>query len=122
VKGAEGTTGHYVNEHGIVHQTVTLREVDPKVSVVCVGRQETKDSWFPGFSWQIAYCYVCSSHLGWRFRKVGRSDGEEDPDRPAKFWGFSCSSITTESAVAPRRVVFNRDSLARQAFAVFGPV
>ncbi len=32
------------------------------------------------------------------------------------------SSITTESAVAPRRVVFNRDSLARQAFAVFGPV
>jgi len=121
VKGAEGTTGHYVNEHGIVHQTVTLREVDPKVSVVCVGRQETKDSWFPGYSWQIAYCYVCSSHLGWRFRKVCKTDGDEDPDRPAKFWGFSYSSITTESAVAPRRVVFNRHSLAMRALAAFGP-
>ena len=121
VSGAEGTTGHYVNEHGIVHQTVTLREVDPKVSVVCVGRPETKDSWFPGYSWQIAYCYVCSSHLGWRFRQVSKSDDGEDPERPAKFWGFSCSSITTESAVAPRRVVFNRDSMAgMRAFAALG--
>lgn len=121
VKGAEGTTGNYINEHGIVHQTVTLREVDPKVSVVCVGRPETKDSWFPGYSWQIAYCYVCSSHLGWRFRRVNKSDDTEDPERPAKFWGFSYSSITTESAVAPRRVVFNRDSTARRrAFVLLG--
>ncbi|KAL7499985.1 hypothetical protein ACHAWT_010926 [Skeletonema menzelii] len=121
VKGAEGTTGHYVNEHGVVHQTVTLREVDPKVSVVCVGRPETKDSWFPGYSWQIAYCYVCSSHLGWRFRQVSKSDEEEDPEQPAKFWGFSCSSITTENAVAPRRVVFNGESIAgMQAFAALG--
>ena len=110
VKGAEGTTGQYVNEHGIVHQTVTLREVN-HAAVVCVGRPETKDSWFPGYSWQIAYCYVCSSHLGWRFRQVGKSD-DEDPERPSKFWGFSCSSITTENAVAPRRVVFNRHSIA----------
>ena len=109
VKGAEGTTGQYVNEHGIVHQTLTLRDVDPKVSVVCVGRPETKDSWFPGYSWQIAYCYVCSSHLGWKFRQVSKQDGNDDPDRPPKFWGFSCSSITTESFVAPRRVVFSRD-------------
>ncbi len=121
VKGAEGTTGNYINEHGIVHQTVTLREVDPKVSVVCVGRPETKDSWFPGYSWQIAYCYVCSSHLGWKFRRVNKSDDIEDPERPAKFWGFSYSSITTESAVAPRRVVFNRGSTAGvQAFAALG--
>ncbi len=121
VKGAEGTTGNYINEHGIVHQTVTLREVDPKVSVVCVGRPETKDSWFPSYSWQIAYCYVCSSHLGWKFRRVDKSDDKEDPERPAKFWGFSYSSITTESAVAPRRVVFNRDSTAGvRAFAALG--
>jgi len=121
VKGAEGTTGNYINEHGIVHQTVTLREVDPKVSVVCIGRPETKDSWFPGYSWQIAYCYVCSSHLGWKFRRFDKSDDKEDPERPAKFWGFSYSSITTESAVAPRRVVFNRDSTAGvRAFAALG--
>lgn len=121
VKGAEGTTGNYINEHGIVHQTVTLREVDPKVSVVCVGRPETRDSWFPGYSWQIAYCYVCSSHLGWRFRRVNKSDDKEDPERPAKFWGFSYSSITTESAVAPRRVVFNRGSSAgMRTFAALG--
>ena len=53
LSGSEGTSGTYVNEHGVVHHTVTLREVD-RHSVVCIGPPETKDSWFPGYSWQIA--------------------------------------------------------------------
>jgi hypothetical protein len=44
VGGAEGTTGAYVNEFGVVHQTVTVREVDER-GVVAVGFPETKDSW-----------------------------------------------------------------------------
>lgn len=103
VGGSEGTTGAYVNEHGVVHQTVTLRKVDSH-SAVCIGRPETRDSWFPGYSWTIAYCSICSDHLGWKFRRVGRSD-EEDPDRPRTFWGFS--SITTDEHVRPRRVSFH---------------
>lgn len=108
-------------QHGIVHQTITLREVDPTESVVCVGQSQTKDCWFPGYAWQIAYCNLCSSHLGWRFRKVRKTERDEDGDRPVDFWGFSCSSITTESVVAPRRVVFNRNSLSAQALAALGP-
>lgn len=103
VGGSEGITGAYVNEHGVVHQTMTIRKVDSH-SVVCIGRPERKDSWFPGYSWTIAYCSVCSDHLGWKFRRVGKSD-EDDPDRPRAFWGFS--SITTDDHVTPRRVAFH---------------
>jgi len=103
VGGSEGTTGAYVNEHGIVHQTVTLRKVDNH-SVVCIGRPETKDSWFPGYSWTIAYCSICSDHLGWKFRSVNGNDGS-DPDCPRAFFGFS--SITTDNHVTPRRVPFH---------------
>ena len=28
---------------------------------------QVEDSWFPGYSWTIAYCASCYSHLGWRF-------------------------------------------------------
>jgi hypothetical protein len=44
VGGAEGTTGAYVNEFGVVHQTVTVRKVDSR-GVISVGVAETKDSW-----------------------------------------------------------------------------
>ncbi|KAL7515122.1 hypothetical protein ACHAXN_012405 [Cyclotella atomus] len=44
VGGAEGTTGHYVNEYGIVHQTLTVRHVDPQ-GIIALGYPETKDSW-----------------------------------------------------------------------------
>ncbi|KAL9190705.1 hypothetical protein ACHAXT_000411 [Thalassiosira profunda] len=108
VGGSEGTTGAYVNEHGIVHQTVTLRSVD-RHTVVCVGLPETRDSWFPGYSWTIAHCAVCSDHLGWKFRRVAK--GDNDPDRPKSFWGFS--SIT-DNHVTPRRVSF-RTRRARTA-------
>jgi hypothetical protein len=44
VGGAEGTTGAYVNEFGVVHQTVTVRAADPE-GIVAMGYPETKDSW-----------------------------------------------------------------------------
>ncbi len=102
VGGSDGTTGAYVNEYGVVHQTMTLRQVDGNVA--CAGRPETRDSWFPGYCWQIANCSVCSAHLGWKFRKVSKGD-DFDPDRPETFWGLS--SLTTEKHVKPRRVIFS---------------
>lgn len=102
VGGSDGTTGAYVNEYGVVHQTMTLRKVDG--NVVCTGRPETRDTWFPGYSWQIAHCSICSAHLGWKFRMVSIGD-DNDPDRPRTFWGFS--SLTTDEHVKPRRVVFS---------------
>mmetsp|Transcript_19093 Transcript_19093/g.27604 ORF Transcript_19093/g.27604 Transcript_19093/m.27604 type:complete len:783 (+) Transcript_19093:131-2479(+) len=127
VGGAEGTTGAYVNEHGIIHQTITLREVNMD-NIFCIGLPETRDSWFPGYSWTITNCSICNSHLGWKFLKVKRrhshrsSDpnatdestrgehNEEDRDRPNMFWGLSNASVTTEST-SPQRVLHGRFQL-----------
>jgi cereblon len=113
VGGSAGTTGAYVNEHGVVHQTVTLRKIDG--NVVCVGRPETRESWFPGFNWQVAHCSICAEHLGWKFRRVGGENDDDLPDRPGSFWGFS--SITTDEHVRPRRVSLH--SHHRRALGVF---
>lgn len=89
VDGAEGTTGAYVNECGIVHQTITVRKILPEC-IHTTGGPETKDSWsvnvtycigsmkylnyvshtsyflfrFPGYSWTISNCNRC------HFRKL----------------------------------------------------
>mmetsp|Transcript_14121 Transcript_14121/g.20604 ORF Transcript_14121/g.20604 Transcript_14121/m.20604 type:complete len:741 (+) Transcript_14121:148-2370(+) len=69
VRGADGTAGAYVNEHGIIHQTITLRNVIHQ-NVRLYGTPQTKDSWFPGYSWTIANCSLCHNHLGWKFLPV----------------------------------------------------
>ena len=64
VGGAEGTTGAYVNEYGIVHQTITVRNVLPEC-IHTTGGPETKDSWLVNvnyisllvaFRWQYGLC------------------------------------------------------------------
>jgi cereblon len=103
VGGSAGISGHYVNEHGVVHQTITLKKIDG--NVLLIGLPETKESWFPGYSWQIAFCSTCSEHLGWKFQRVDGKDDNDLPDRPGSFWGLS--SITTDEYVRPRRVSFS---------------
>ena len=103
VEGTCGTAGNYVNAYGVNHQTITLRTVD--YDVLCVGQPETKESWFPGYSWQIAHCAICFEHLGWKYQTVGIKDDDEKShpdDMPDTFWGFS--SVTTDEHVQPRRL------------------
>jgi len=106
VGGADGTTGNYVNEHGFIHQVVTLRQVDEQ-EVFCVGRASTENSYFPGYSWTITYCRRCGSLLGWKFHWVGVSVGDhgvvrhtrkesEMKNKPKSFFGFMSSSLITE--------------------------
>mmetsp|Transcript_3330 Transcript_3330/g.3836 ORF Transcript_3330/g.3836 Transcript_3330/m.3836 type:complete len:334 (-) Transcript_3330:189-1190(-) len=102
VGGAEGTTGAYVNEHGVIHQTISIRNL-VKGSIMCIGGEETRDSWFPGYSWTITYCVMCSSHLGWKFKII---NGNSSKDRPPMFWGISGSNVTTAKA-RPRRININ---------------
>jgi cereblon len=98
VGGAEGTTGNYVNEYGSVHQTITLREIDER-EVTYVGRPESRDSWFPGYSWTIMQCGFCNSHLGWKFDRLGkRRTGEISRDRPGKFYGVSAGNVSTATS------------------------
>lgn len=125
VGGAEGTTGAYVNEYGIVHQTITVRRCSSR-SVFFVGSRETRDSWFPGYTWKIMHCAVCHQHLGWRFdllrqfrepqqqadnnveggspRQQQQRRHSENLDRPERFFGLAGGSVTTEDSHAPRRM------------------
>lgn len=34
------------------------------------GERSTFWSWFPGYSWQVACCTGCGTHIGWRFRSA----------------------------------------------------
>ncbi|CAM9623567.1 unnamed protein product, partial [Heterosigma akashiwo] len=91
--GAEGVAGAYVNPHGVVHQTLTLRTLY-EAGVRLLGRPTTEDTWFPGYAWTIANCAICWSHLGWRFTAAGgRPPARGDP---AVFWGLRRSALTDE--------------------------
>ena len=36
------------------------------------GPTEAAFSWFPGWSWQVAACAKCRSHVGWIYRLAGQ--------------------------------------------------
>ena len=94
VFGSEGTSGAYVNAHGVIHQTITVRDLY-QPAIWCSGASETIDSWFPGYAWTIAHCSSCYSHLGWRFDRVHHLDNDDGDDGPERFWGLSGASVTT---------------------------
>lgn len=75
LSGIDGNCGNYVNPHGHVHQTMTVRAIyNPVKSVTIDSREpESKDSWFPDYSWAIISCSNCQRHLGWRFTKADAS-------------------------------------------------
>jgi hypothetical protein len=58
----------FVNPHGIAHH-IGCFVAAPGCSYR--GHTETAFSWFPGWSWQIAICSRCHTHLGWIFRCAG---------------------------------------------------
>ena len=67
VDGAFGIVGNYVNAHGVVHQTVTVKEVVLPERIVRTGEYSAEDCWFPGYKWQIISCSRCYRHLGWHY-------------------------------------------------------
>jgi hypothetical protein len=92
VGGAEGTSGAYVNVHGIIHQTLTLQNAE-EANLYYVGSSEIRDSWFPGYAWTITLCRYCLHHLGWKFEIVDQSILPTS-HRPYQFWGFSAGSVS----------------------------
>lgn len=66
VAGAHEHT--FVNPGGFVHHVGCFALA---VNLSYVGAPDTAFSWFPGFSWQIAACRACGTHLGWLFRCAG---------------------------------------------------
>jgi len=49
---------------------------------VVFGYPTEEHTWFPGYSWSLAACDHCGSHLGWYYRSV--SESKELPE----FWGI----------------------------------
>lgn len=89
---SEGTSSHFVNSAGYIHEMVTVA-----VAQNFVPRDQpcAKFSWFPGYKWQIIECRFCMDHLGWEFTSRRFN--------PAKFYGI------TRKAVVPRKANSDKD-------------
>jgi cereblon len=54
---------------------------------ILFGEPTEEHSWFPGYSWSLALCGHCNSHLGWYYRAVS------EPADLSEFWGILVSNI-----------------------------
>lgn len=62
-------------------------------SIRCIGEPTAEYSWFPGYSWSMAYCRQCDRHLGWGFSPDKEEEGPEHD--------MSCSSPPQPEQPAP---------------------
>ncbi len=61
----QGSHQHtFANPHGIVFEIGCFKSVK---GCGHVGPPSSEFSWFKGFSWRVAVCIVCLTHLGWLF-------------------------------------------------------
>lgn len=58
----------FVNPGGIVHHIGCFVAAP---GCAYLGATETAFSWFPGWSWQVAVCARCRTHVGWIYRCAG---------------------------------------------------
>ena len=65
----------FANPSGIVFTIGCFRSAD---GCGAAGSPSDEFTWFAGFSWRVAVCTACLSHLGWRF----------DSASGAAFWGL----------------------------------
>ncbi|XP_041854888.1 uncharacterized protein si:ch211-51h9.7 [Melanotaenia boesemani] len=64
VSGRRVNVQLFENPHGLQFEVITFRKAD----VTKHWPADTHFSWFPGFSWTMATCPRCKSHLGWAFQ------------------------------------------------------
>jgi len=54
----------FANPSGLLFRIGCFRSA---AGCVCTGDTTAEWSWFAGFSWSIALCAGCMSHVGWRY-------------------------------------------------------
>ncbi|KAK9843691.1 hypothetical protein WJX81_002577 [Elliptochloris bilobata] len=92
----EGAGALFVNNHGSLYDLLTLRVA---YGVSLRGEATEEYTWFPGYSWRLAYCRGCSAHLGWLFRAVDLRRS------PHHFWGFKRQAFTVHGRMhGPHRL------------------
>lgn len=57
----------FTNPAGIIYN---IRCFSEALGCLILGEATIKDSWFGGFSWQIAFCDCCGEHLGWYYQGI----------------------------------------------------
>lgn len=54
----------FMNPYGLLHRFRCFRNA---LGCAIKGHREFADSWFPGYTWRIATCGQCDTHIGWLF-------------------------------------------------------
>lgn len=57
----------FTNPHQITYRIGCFRDA-PGCSYL--GAATDEFTWFPGYSWRIALCAGCGSHIGWMYQKL----------------------------------------------------
>jgi cereblon len=76
----------FFNPHGYLHELFTVRRAR---GLAIEGERTAEFSWFPGYTWRIAYCERCGAHLGWLF------EAERSGAEPPSFYGLRRSEVTS---------------------------
>ena len=58
----------FVNTGGFVHHIGCFAAAP---GCIHIGDTQQAFTWFPGWTWQVALCARCHTHLGWIFRCAG---------------------------------------------------
>lgn len=59
----------FVNPHGFAYHVGCFAAAP---GCAHLGATEEAFSWFPGWSWQVAACAKCRTHVGWIYRLAGQ--------------------------------------------------
>ena len=82
--GPGGPVQAFANPSGFVWEILTVREAR---NLAAIGPSTRFFSWFQGYSWRVALCTGCGSHLGWLWEA-------ESEIEPASFWGLIRTGIS----------------------------
>jgi hypothetical protein len=65
----DGSHQHtFANPHGLVFEIGCFRTV---IGCGYAGPASDDFTWFAGYSWRVAVCFKCLTHLGWQFTSTG---------------------------------------------------
>ena len=68
----------FPNPYGHMRVILTLKEAR---GLIYISEATSEFTWFAGYSWRVACCAGCQSHLGWLFEAV-------EDHSPRRFYGL----------------------------------
>ncbi len=80
---AGGQSHTFFNPHGLVFELECYSRAN---GCMVQGAPSSDFSWFAGYSWQVALCGGCTSHLGWHYASADSG----------RFWGLISGMIREE--------------------------